>query len=913
MFKKSKNLISSIILITILLGNFINVFAIAKEEYNFNSEEIKYLNEKNILIGNAEGDLMLDKGILRRDSIIILSRLLGKENLARKTIGQDKWKDTKEIEYYKPFFKWVEDEGYFIGVSEEKLEPNREITANEFSLVMLRALGYEDVNYKQAFNRIGELGLTSGLAKRVKGEEILLRGDMATIIYNSLYTKNNEGKYLGLELGLIKKEDIKNLEVKSLELKREKTLTKKNKLMANFKFDNILNDLTFIKEHILVTYKGKYEKLLLSEEDITVSINIVDDKLEIILISDEEIEGIGFTNIRANIKDKSGYYLNEEDIEKIFKKDFKEDKAKEKSPIGPILPEGGSGGDSGSEEKEKEKTKYTVSFKIDDDIIKKIEVEEGEKINKPKEIPIKENYIFDGWSLDGEEFNFDTLITKDLELVGEFEVAKYSFELLEVNTILRNEILLEALMNTSVIYEIMLEDNSIQINGFNPDYLGSKDSIEDFVEFEEKVGRPIVAIGNNAFWKEEFLKSDFQKLEKLNCIGENAFYSSKFTGDFECPSLKMIGYRAFMESKFDNKFNCSNIETIGGYAFYNSIFKGEFNHFNIKNIGHSSFWSSNFRENFKCPNIEYIGNSAFWKSKFDGKFNSPKVKIIAAHAFQTSLFIGDFSCPVLEEIGSNAFNHSKFDGIFEAPEVQKIGIRSFEKSIFKGEFNCDKIESIGMQAFCASKFKGGFECEYLESIGDNAFRESEFSEGFKCNSLKEVEAAAFFSSKFTKNFECEALEKIGNYTFKNSTFTGSFNCPLIEEISIEAFENSKFKGEFNCSSIRNIGIKAFKNSELTGEFNGPKIIEVGASAFENSKFDKEFVAPELKSIGKGRLGNGVDDPGVPDGNVFTNSKFKGEFNCPNIEYIGPNSFEKSNFNPITAPDGWDGIIEYIKP
>ena len=47
-------------------------------------------------------------------------------------------------------------------------------------------------------------------------------------------------------------------------------------------------------------------------------------------------------------------------------------------------------------------------------------VKKGETILEPKE-PVKRGYVFKGWYLDGESFDFDTIITQNINLIAKWE------------------------------------------------------------------------------------------------------------------------------------------------------------------------------------------------------------------------------------------------------------------------------------------------------------------------------------------------------------------------------------------------------------------------------------------------------------------------------------------------------------
>lgn len=64
--------------------------------------------------------------------------------------------------------------------------------------------------------------------------------------------------------------------------------------------------------------------------------------------------------------------------------------------------------------------KYTVSFDFGNNVIKTQTIRENEKVNEPKAIN-KNKYRFLGWYLDGELYDFDLPVTKDIKLVAKYE------------------------------------------------------------------------------------------------------------------------------------------------------------------------------------------------------------------------------------------------------------------------------------------------------------------------------------------------------------------------------------------------------------------------------------------------------------------------------------------------------------
>lgn len=86
-------------------------------------------------------------------------------------------------------------------------------------------------------------------------------------------------------------------------------------------------------------------------------------------------------------------------------------------------------------------TQVSVKFIVDEKVVETVKVNYNEAISNITNEPTKEGYDFIGW-YDGENlFNFDTLITKDLELVAKFSIQKFNVKMLvEGNEILNSNV-----------------------------------------------------------------------------------------------------------------------------------------------------------------------------------------------------------------------------------------------------------------------------------------------------------------------------------------------------------------------------------------------------------------------------------------------------------------------------------------
>lgn len=192
-----KRTLSLVLALVMLLGT-IPVFAAEVDE------RIAFLEAEGLLKGNTAGDLMLENELKRQDSVVVLARLLGLEEAALAYEGEFPWEDAKADPFYFGFLAWAYEEGLYKGHSDEKFGFNETITANDFALVLWRALGYEDpAVWSDAFDAAKELGLVEGLD--LEATDKLLRSDMAIMMYLALETEMAEGgktlaEVLGVEM-----------------------------------------------------------------------------------------------------------------------------------------------------------------------------------------------------------------------------------------------------------------------------------------------------------------------------------------------------------------------------------------------------------------------------------------------------------------------------------------------------------------------------------------------------------------------------------------------------------------------------------------------------------------------------------------------------------------------------------------
>ena len=119
---------------------------------------------------------------------------------------------------------------------------------------------------------------------------------------------------------------------------------------------------------------------------------------------------------------------------------------------------------------------FTVTFKDGESILGTKQVEYNHKVT-PIETPQKNGYSFDKWLLNGEEYNFNNLVTEDITLQAKFDVINYT---IEYDGITEEE---RAQLSNKTSYNI--ETESFNLN--NPsDRLDVDQSGEVFIGWQEE-------------------------------------------------------------------------------------------------------------------------------------------------------------------------------------------------------------------------------------------------------------------------------------------------------------------------------------------------------------------------------------------------------------------------------------------
>ncbi len=209
-----RKILSLVLVLALVLGAF-PAFA----DNGMSELEIaNMLKEYKVLVGNENGDLMLDEYLTREQAVVILARLMNAEEEAMNTKLQSSFTDV-DHPYYEPFIAYAELKGWTNGIGNGLFGFGQKLTVQQNAAYMLRALGY-DTPYEGVMDTARTLGLLEGVMSDDPAA-MILRGQTAVMMYNTLQTKpNNSDMTLMQQLGIeapatgvaaIQKVEAKNL------------------------------------------------------------------------------------------------------------------------------------------------------------------------------------------------------------------------------------------------------------------------------------------------------------------------------------------------------------------------------------------------------------------------------------------------------------------------------------------------------------------------------------------------------------------------------------------------------------------------------------------------------------------------------------------------------------------------------
>lgn len=157
----------------------------------------------------------LEKSLTREESATILVRLLGEEENVQKEKYDAVFTDVDKGRWSYAYVMYCYENGITKGTGADTFSPDMQIDASQFTTLLLRLLGYTDVNPGAALTTcVTYQLLPEDKAQELANKEVFTRSDMVQIVYNSLKTKMEDetvfAKYLS-EKGVLSESEIEQI------------------------------------------------------------------------------------------------------------------------------------------------------------------------------------------------------------------------------------------------------------------------------------------------------------------------------------------------------------------------------------------------------------------------------------------------------------------------------------------------------------------------------------------------------------------------------------------------------------------------------------------------------------------------------------------------------------------------------
>ena len=535
---------------------------------------------------------------------------------------------------------------------------------------------------------------------------------------------------------------------------------------------------------------------------------------------------------------------------------------------------------------------YTITFDSDNgSAVEIMEIEYGDYIVIPDD-PVRDGYVFAGWFVDGNLYDFSSPVTSNLNLKATWNKILSVF--VHVNGEIVKTIQMEA---GKVLSEDMLEDISFPENLELIQWSTTEEG-EDSYDFSV----PLVDdIDIYAILDVKMLTVTFMYSDSYVLFTENIEYGSSVEKP-KNPDLSPDYFKHWSLSPDGEPFDFTSAIT-HDITLHCVIFEDPVivHYYNAESISAKSIViengdsipSSFFESSMWATDVNFNGTPysqgspitrdiTLYEIKYERKDDGGIALTDVSYEFKS------FVVPLgVTEISNKAFNLVPIKSI-EIPEtVTRIGDYSFEDSALESIIIPDSVESLGIYVFKS--------CDNLTTVSlPNHL--TEIPEGLfqDCTSLS-FYGIDSFSGEFL--LLSENVEKIGAHAFEN--------CKSLT--SSDYFYGSPYS---NFSNIKEIGDYSFAGADLGSEItNWENLIVIGDYAFAGATGFPQFPA-EMDVIGAHAFdgfyyeGYNYDLVSITAGSIgdyaFVNSTFPSQLNLTVSGEIGIGLFEGSKLYHVTA-------------
>lgn len=205
---------NKILILIVTFGIILSFSLVVSAQEEVTKEQAALTLQELGLLQGDNGDLMLDQVLTREQMMVIISRLLGIEDMANQysTAGLT-FKDVPGDSWAAPYIAWAKANKITEGYSPEEFGYEDSLTGWQTKTFFVRTLGYS-ISDEEMDAKAQQLGITKG--SNVSSDQPMLRGEMALLMYNTLFAQAVDNKVLGEKLSIIDNDFIENEAIKAV-------------------------------------------------------------------------------------------------------------------------------------------------------------------------------------------------------------------------------------------------------------------------------------------------------------------------------------------------------------------------------------------------------------------------------------------------------------------------------------------------------------------------------------------------------------------------------------------------------------------------------------------------------------------------------------------------------------------------
>ena len=184
--------------------------------YADNTVKANTLYELGLFRGTDTG-YELDKTLTREQAVTILVRLLGEEENVLNARFDKKFIDVDDSRWSYPYIMYCYENSITKGTGDDTFSPEDEVTAEQFVTLVMRLMGYEDIEPENALTQSVYIGmLNTEVVRDLEKSENFLRDDMVYVVYRSLMCNMSDRTRFAdflAEKGVITEKEAKQFDV----------------------------------------------------------------------------------------------------------------------------------------------------------------------------------------------------------------------------------------------------------------------------------------------------------------------------------------------------------------------------------------------------------------------------------------------------------------------------------------------------------------------------------------------------------------------------------------------------------------------------------------------------------------------------------------------------------------------------